>query len=154
MKYIVNIIVIVLIVALFFALIQFKKGETYGSIHSKISQFFSQLINITKQNIKMQTAPQRKPRLTNIEIETGLIGYMPEVFGNFNELDWQNFWALIYEPIKEKKGFFQVRTYRTKDEIEKILAKRYPKFVDFTEDQWKSFWDVVRISWTEEEKEE
>jgi hypothetical protein len=152
MKYIVNIIAIALVIVLVFLAIYLKNSGNYP-LNEQIrnfSKYFSQFINVVKHNVGMEISPLRKQNLTYIEREASLREYLPTVFGQFSDRDWQNFWALIYEPIQKKQGKFKVKTYRTKDEIEDYLREHYPNsFGYFQANHWFNFWSIARVNWEE-----
>lgn len=152
MKYIGNIIAILVVVVIFLALLQLKKDENFNAFLDRIKLYFSELFRITKHNIKMEVSPKWKPKKLSIETESALINNFPEIFLDFTQKDWENFWKIIYQPKKEKQGWFEVMRYRTKEEIEEALKKNYPQFEDFSEKKWRFFWEeCLRILWKEED---
>lgn len=151
MKYFINIIAIIVVVLLVLGAIQFKSSDTYYYLKSRVEYFFQRAKNyveVKKHNIGMETAPKRKAPLTFIVQEETLRRYIPHVFGKFDQQEWNEFWGLIYEPIKEKQGFFKVKRYRSKSEIESYLKNHYPDpFTRFRESNWYDFWNIANISW-------
>lgn len=154
MKYLGNIIAIIVVGVLVWGAIQFKKSDTYQSLRWKLGNAFQHIktfINVHKHNISMEWSPSRKSPLTFIEKEEALRVYIPEVFGKFDARQWREFWALIYVPIEEKQGSFKVKRYRTKEEIESYLRYKYHNpFAYFEKGHWFVFWNILRISWEDE----
>ena len=151
MKYIINIIAIVVIALLVFGAIEFKKSNAYYGLQRNIgnlTQTVKNYINVKKHNISMETAPPRQTPLTFIDKEAALEQYLPEVFASFSEQEWRSFWALVYVPIKEKQGKLTVKRYRTQEEVQSILKKRYSNpFSYFDSNYWYEFWSIADVSW-------
>ncbi|MDP2923698.1 MAG: hypothetical protein Q8O30_08285 [Candidatus Omnitrophota bacterium] len=157
MRYVVNIIALFLVGLLVFAVIKFKEDSNsypFEERIKKISKSVSKFIKAEKRNIDTSLTPPRRMPLTAIEREEAMRQYVPYVFGSFSDKDWKNFWALIYEPIDAKEGGFSVKRFRTKDEVERILADRYSDpFGYFQENHWFDFWQyVARVNWNEQRK--
>ncbi|MCM8831564.1 MAG: hypothetical protein NC918_05190 [Candidatus Omnitrophica bacterium] len=158
MRYIANIISILLIAFLVFSMIQIKNRSLDSHFGLKMKNFlqeFSNFFKVQKQNIAVETFPQKKKALTLIEKETALRMFAPATFGNFTEADWQDFWSIIYEPIKDKQGKFTIKRHRTKEEIEAELVSRYPNPFSFLRaEHWRMFWyDILNINWVDEEEQ-
>ncbi|UCC95421.1 MAG: hypothetical protein JSW40_01395 [Candidatus Omnitrophota bacterium] len=153
MKYIVNIVAILLVVILVFAVIEFKDSSSYYALQKnfqRLLQPIQQFFKVKKHNISMEVSPERQPPLTFIEQEANLREFVPDVFGKFDERDWQQFWSLIYLPTTEKQGLLAVKRYRTKEEIEDYLRDRYPRPLSyFRGSDWDELWRWAKISWEE-----
>jgi len=151
MKYLVNIIAIIVIALLIWGAIEFKKSNTYYSFQRGLSNFSQRVknfINVKKHNIGMDISPPRKVPLTFIDKEAALQEYLPEVFQKFDAQEWKEFWALIYTPIEEKQGRFTVKRYRTREEVESVLKDRYPNpLAYFRENYWYELWSIADVSW-------
>jgi hypothetical protein len=148
MKYFLNFVLsFVIVFLIIIGAISFKKSHLYQSFREKLDNFYqyiAQFIEVKKHNLSMELSPPRKPPLTLIEKETQLRMFLPNFFGRFDREEWENFWALIYEPIEETQGAFKVKRYRTKEEIEDYLAYYYPQpFSYFRKQHWDYFWNIV-----------
>ncbi len=147
MKYIVNIIAIIIVALLIWGVIQVKERNTRYPFQDHIEGFFDQVkrfVGIKKQNIGMEISPSRRPPLTFIQKEQTLKLFAPNLFESFSPQDWQKFWAILYEPIEEKKGKFSVKRYRTEEEIKSYLIEEYPNpFSYFKPVHWGYFWEIV-----------
>jgi hypothetical protein len=150
MRYLGNLIAIIVVVLLVFGAIKFKQSAAYDSFRfqlNEISRFIQNFISVRKHNITMEIKPSRKTPLTFIQIESELAVWMPQVFEKFTEADWDYFWKLIYEPIKIKKGRFTVKGYRTREEVESILRYKYYDLSFLNDATWSELWGVAKVSW-------
>lgn len=159
MKYFVNIaasLIVLVIVLAAISRVQTPTASPFGNGWKKFTEWTDAFFKAKKHNISMEVAPTRKPRLTFVEKEAQLRMFAPDLFGNFSENDWQKFWMIIYEPVKDKEGGFTVKRYRTKEEIEEILTTRYPDpFSYLKREHWAVFWhDIVGLNLQEEQSSE
>lgn len=146
MKYLVNSLALLLVALIIFFAIQKKSIFSYKPT-KKLIDTTGAFVNATKHNLAMEVSPDRSPKITFIEKETYLRMFAPDLFSNFNEADWRNFWGIIYQPVKDKSGGFIIKRYRTKEEIMTILVARYPDPFSFLQkEHWDMFWqDVVDL---------
>ena len=146
-RYIVNLVAIGLIVALIFGAINFKNTGKDKFLKKKLNKplgFVKEAIAVTKHNLTFEFSQKRNKSITLVWQESNLINFSPNLFGNFNRADWDEFWAVIYDPIKEKKGFFKVKRYRTKEEIRDYLIRLYGDALSFNHySDWQYFWKIV-----------
>ncbi|MBU2103318.1 MAG: hypothetical protein ABH865_08360 [Candidatus Omnitrophota bacterium] len=155
MKYLVNSLALLLVALIIFFAIQKKSIFSYKPT-KKLIDTTGALINATKHNLAMEVSPGRSPKITLIEKEAYLRMFAPDLFSNFNERDWQKFWAIIYQPVKDKSGGFVIKRYRTKEEIMAILVDQYPNPFSFLQkEHWDIFWqDVVDLDLDKEVEHE
>ena len=150
MRYIINVIAILVVAVVVSLVIYFKNNTTTYPFQGNVQRFLketSKLITTKKKNISMDVAPSRKKKVTFIEKESILRQYIPWVFGEFSNADWQGFWGLIYDPIYDKDSKYGQKRYRTKDEIEGYLIERYSNpFSNFSSSQWHDFWNIVGVN--------
>jgi hypothetical protein len=153
-SYISNFIALIVIASLVFGAIQFKKTDAYQVFNNQVRKLFQPIgdfFRTRKENIAIEVAPSRKAPFTFIEQEETLRIYIPEIFSKFSPRDWKHFWALIYEPVKEKKGLFAKKRYRSKQEVEEYLIKRFPSpFSYFKPVHWQEFWTIAKVKWDNE----
>jgi flavodoxin len=157
MRYIINIIAILIVGLLVFATIKFKQSSNsypFEERLKKIGKVISKFMNVQKRNFDASTRPPRKAPLTSIDREEAMRQYVPYLFGNFTNKDWKDFWAIIYQPIDVKEGGLTVKHFRTRDEVQRVLADKYPDpFGYFQENHWYDFWKyIARIDWTDRAK--
>ena len=147
MRYIGNLIAIAIVVILIIGLINFRNTDTYQNLKRSSSrpiQIVKQGIEVFKHNIGFTFSPQRERGITMVKKEVQLIGLVPDFFGDFGRKDWDNFWNVIYEPVKEKQGLYEVKRYRSKAEIRSYLVSNYyGVFSNLNDNQWKYFWEIV-----------
>jgi len=155
MKYILNILAILIVIFLIKVVIDFKNNpdnkfnEFLRDNLIKMSDFFK----TKKQNISVEINPQRKRPFNLIEKEVILREFDPETFGEFTEKDWEDFWSIIYTPIKKKKGNLYVLSFRDREELEAKLLEKYPRpFIYFDKNYWDIFWrDIIGIRFENEQ---
>ena len=147
MKYIGNLIAIAIVVFLIVSVINFKKTDTYQELKARSSQpiqVLKQGVEVFKHNLGFTFSPQRERDVTMVQKETQLIELAPDIFGGFGQKDWKDFWNVIYEPIKEKQGLYEVKRYRSKAEIRSyFVGNYYSGFSNLNQNQWKYFWEIV-----------
>jgi len=150
MRYIINVIAILVVAIIVSLVIYFKNNTTSYPFQKNVQRFLketSQLITTKKKNINMDLAPSRKKKVTFIDKESTLRQYIPWVFGEFTASDWQRFWGLIYDPIYDTSSKYGQKRYRTKDEIEGYLIEHYSNpFSNFGASQWHDFWSIIGIN--------
>lgn len=161
MKYVVNIICILLVVFLVFSIINLKNKVLTSDSPTvlKIKNLWQQVLvffKIQKQNVSVEITPPKNRPLTMIEKETYLRMFAPDTFGKFSDEEWKEFWKIIYGPTEEKQGKFKLKRYKSKDEIEAELIQKYPNpFAFMRREHWKIFWqDILNIIWVDEEEQE
>lgn len=142
-----TLITLLIIYVVIMSVIEFKKSPRYSNLENKVQQsvkYAKDFSEITQQNIGIDFDPPRKPPLSFLEKETKLGNFIPQIFNNFSLDDWQDFWAVIYNPIKEKKGSFTVKRYRTEKEIEEYFKSKYPDpFAKMQKEHWDYFWKII-----------
>ncbi len=147
MKYLVNLIALVILGFIIYGVIQFKDSDSFYELRQSTRQFTSkasEFIASRKQRMNMEMNPERKRPLTFIEKQQELQVFVPDVFDAFSDKDWDDFWNYIYEPVEDTSGTFATKKQRPKEEIEAYMRYRYPKpFAAFREDHWFYFWDIV-----------
>lgn len=147
MRYVVSIIFLLLVVSFALEIRNFKDSSAYYSVKARLANFFqnvTQFVKVKKHNIFVELFPERKRPITFIKQETSLKMFLPDFFGEFSYADWQKFWVLFYEPMKEKQQGFIVKRYRSKEEVEEYLAYRYSEpFSHFQKQHWDYFWSIV-----------
>ena len=147
MKYFKNIIGIVVVIVLALGIINFHKIEKVGFLRSKADiwrESMKQKVGVFKHNLSFTFAPERKRPLSFISREAKLSHLAKNVFGQFGPSQWNDFWSLIYDPIKEKQGDLMVKRYRTQEEIEGYIEYTYSNpFSYFKKEHWDYFWSIV-----------
>ncbi|MBN3040726.1 MAG: hypothetical protein JW867_06325 [Candidatus Omnitrophica bacterium] len=147
MKYIINLIALLILGLMIWGVVKFKDSSTYYSWQGsakKVKKTADDFIQARKNTIQMELNPERKRPLTFIKKEEMLRIYVPDVFEGFSEKAWADFWDFIYSPVKDNSGTFATKKQRPKEEIEAYLIYRYPKpFSYFRQDHWFYFWEIV-----------
>ena len=149
-QYFANFIAIGIIAGLIFGAKYFKQSPTYEYMRYKFAYWTQDIrgyIGAYKHNVDMLNDPPRKPPLTFLENEGALELWLPDVFGNFGEGDWEGFWALIYETIEVKEGRHMIKRYRTRQEVQSILRDRYYDLSYLRQPDWNELWGAARVSW-------
>jgi hypothetical protein len=150
MRYIINVIAILVVAIIVSLVIHFKNNATSYPFQGNVKKFLkevSQLITTKKKNIKMDIAPSRKKKVTFIDKESILRQYIPWVFGEFNDSDWKRFWGLIYDPVSDTSSKYGQKRYHTRDEIEGYLIENYSNpFSNFSQTQWQDFWNIIGVN--------
>lgn len=151
----INVIISLLVVALLiWGAIEFKDTPTYYSFKSKVDNVFQhivQYVRVTKHNIMFDISSERNPPVSFIDKEAKLQAFLypaSEVFQKFDEQDWQQFyaylWNLIYGSTDEEQGSFKVKRHRSKDDIEEQLIYDYPDpFARLQPQHWNYFWSIT-----------
>ena len=147
MKYFKNIIGIAVVIALALGIINFHKIERVGFLKSKADiwrESIKHKVDVFKHNLSFTFAPERKRPLSFLSREAKLSHLAKNVFGQFDPSQWNGFWNLIYDPIKEEQGNLMVKRYRTQEEIEGYLKHTYSSpFSYFKKEHWDYFWSIV-----------
>ena len=147
MKYIKNLIGIVVVIVLVLVIINFHKIDRLASLKATIGSWFGvtkQKVDVFKHNLSFTVNPQRRRPLSSISREAKLSHLAKNVFGQFEPYQWDEFWNLVYDPIKEKQGESMVKRYRTQEEIESYLKHSYSNpFSYFKKEHWDYFWSIV-----------
>jgi len=147
MKYIINLVALVVLALIVIGVIKFKDSDAYYGLQRRTKNFtkgVNEFIQARKKLVEMEINPERRRPLTFIEKEEQLRMFVPTIFEGFNQDSWDNFWDFIYEPITDRSGKYPVKRQRTKEEIMSFLRYKYPKpFGDFREDHWFYFWQIV-----------
>ncbi len=142
-----NLIGIAILSLLIFGIVNFNSKIKPVIMDSRVGDLIDiakQRIDVFKYNLSFTVSPQRRRPFDLLARESKLIHMAPGSFGQYTPPDWTEFWNLIYEPIKEKKGSFMVKRYRTKSEIENYLINKHPTpFSKFTRKHWKYFWNII-----------
>ncbi len=146
MKYIVNIIAICILAIVIYGLVQFKETGSYIFLRSKVNKtlnFAKEKATNVKQNIAMDISGERKKPVLLVDKETYLINLSPKTFVNFGPRDWDKFWDVIYDPIREG-GVFGAKRYRTKEEIKSYLINNFSSdFSRLRRRDWEILWKIV-----------
>ena len=90
MKYIINVIVIILLVALVFWVIDYKQSSSRHFTYPFFAKFVKQAkkyIAAKKHNVSLELAPTKRKKL-KIAAEHSLAEYFPELFKDFNFQEW------------------------------------------------------------------
>ncbi len=147
MKIFKAVIGVVILVALAWGIINFKKIGDVGFIKSTLGKIFGFVEEGTetfKHNLSFTVSPERKRPLSFATREAKLANFIPSVFGQFSPAQWEEFWNLVFEPIEVKEGRYMKKRYRTKEEIESYLKYNYSNpFSRFGKMHWDYFWSIV-----------
>jgi|TARA_B100000315_G_C14584071_1_gene591989 hypothetical protein len=147
MKYLVNVVALVLVVLIVIGIIKFKDSDSYYAWQKKTERAtkgVSDFMAVRKNNMEMEMSPERQRPLTFIEKEEKLKMFVPTVFDSFTDKSWKDFWNFIYDPVQDDEGALAAKRYREKSEVESYLRYRYPKpFSNFREDHWHYFWEIT-----------
>lgn len=101
-------------------------------------------LGIISHNINEDINPSRKVPVTVIDRQAKLEAFIPQVFENYTEQDWREFWNLIYGYQREGEGIIKQKVYRSKEEIEDYLKYYYPDPFNFMQAQhWDYFWSLA-----------
>jgi len=145
-KYVLNIIAIVLLIWGIRAAIQFKGSGEYQSFRYRISRMFDPItrrIQAMRHNIKIDRGEERRRPTTFIARESKLKVFLPDVFGEYDEKEWKEFWDFIYEPTTEMQGGISTKRYRTEEEIKEFLYRKDRIFNYFQDQHWNYFWSLI-----------
>ena len=103
---------------------------------------------ISAHNVDYQLNPDRSKPLISMEREMTLQVFYPGLFKNFDKNDWKRFWNIVFGTFpsidfeNEKLPDAQRNLYI--QEAQEELGVQYPAlFGNFTEENWKEFWQVV-----------
>ncbi|MDD5195033.1 MAG: hypothetical protein PHQ96_05095, partial [Candidatus Omnitrophica bacterium] len=159
MKYFVNILaalVVLLIILSAISRTQNPKDAPFGKGWKKFTQWAGDFLKAKEHNLSMEVSPTRHRKISFIEQEERMRLFAPDLFANFNENDWQEFWELIYKPVDDKQGGFTVKRYRSQEEIQEILIQRYPNpFSYLSKEYWRIFWqDIIGTNFSAEAQSE
>ncbi|MCF7871010.1 MAG: hypothetical protein K9L95_02635 [Candidatus Omnitrophica bacterium] len=164
MRYIGSIIFLAFIGLLVFGAIEFKESSSYYRYRAKAEnfiQYIKEWFKVKKHNVKLtydiplpagagsvknqDTASIRKPPLSLMLVRTKLENFFPDSFvKELDQQDWDYIFSLIYEPVSEKQGDFEVKRYLSQEEIEQELIYQYRfPFARFQRQHWDYFWNVV-----------
>ena len=147
MKYIVNILAIIILFAVILGIISFKQADSFQPLRDTVNQpinFVKDSLKALRYNILFDFLQKKEKSISMVKEESELMSLSPNSFGEFSRQDWDKFWEVIYQPVKEKKGNFSFKRYRTKEEIKKRFLELYePAFFGFGSDDWKYFWKIV-----------
>lgn len=151
MKYIINIITLIVLVSLVLWVIHLKNTGEWDIFIKRIQYSFqesfkslSKRVEAYKHNLSFVTSPERKRPLTFIENEALLREFIPQVFGNFTPQEWEDFWSMIYDAAEEEQGAVKIKRYRSKEEIESYLRYNYPNTFSYLDKGgWQYFWSIV-----------
>lgn len=151
MRYIVNAIAIILVIAIVIGVIQYRKNSStypFEDSFKKAYKNFGKALQAKEEEIIVSFSPERKWPLTFITKETALRELVPEVFSTFSEQDWGYFWGIIYNPNIIRKGTKEVKVYHSREEVESILRDRYSEHLGYyTDDKWFALWKAAGIDW-------
>ncbi|MDD4294891.1 MAG: hypothetical protein PHP69_05200 [Candidatus Omnitrophica bacterium] len=152
LKILINLAAIAVVCIMVLVAVRYKDTYDYAAMRKKFLKPFSgvqKIINAKKNNLDIEMSPSRLKPLTTIEQEENLRMYMPDVFSDFKQNDWNEFWGIIYLPIEETRDGVMMKRYRTKEETEKTFVEKYGgSFGYLKTDDWTTFWAyVVKVSW-------
>lgn len=105
-------------------------------------------LGILKENARDLFSPSRKPPYSVLVAQESLIQNIPQVFENYQEQDWEDFWNLIYvvQETDDYRADYSLKRKRQLSigEIEQILIRKYPDIFDrFDSRMWGDFWALV-----------
>jgi hypothetical protein len=164
MRYIGSIIFLAFIALLVFGAIEFKESSSYYNYRAKAEnfiQYIKEWFKVKKHNAELtydlpsavgrgsvqsqNVSSVRKPPLSLMLVRTKLESFFPDNFvKELDQQDWNNIFRLIYEPVSEQQGNFEVKRYLSQDEIEQELIYQYRfPFARFQRQHWDYFWNVV-----------
>lgn len=147
MKYFVNILAIIILFAVVLGIINFKKSDDFRSLKNTVDEpvdFVKGGLKALKYNILFDFLQKKEKSVSMVKEEAELMSLSPNLFGEFSRQDWDKFWEVTYKPIKEKKGNFSFKRYRTKEEMKERFLELYGQnFFSFGSDDWKYFWKIV-----------
>ncbi|MBP7088577.1 MAG: hypothetical protein KBB01_04685 [Candidatus Omnitrophica bacterium] len=147
MKYLVNILAIAILFIIILGIVNFKKSDNFESLKDNANgpvNFVKDGLKALKYNIFFDFSQKKKKSISMAREEAELMSLAPHLFGEFSRQDWDKFWEVIYQPIKEKKGNFSFKRYRTKEEMRERFLKLYESaFFGFGSDDWKYFWKIT-----------
>jgi len=132
--------VFIVFLAVVTVLLYFNKNflnSRLGSLTGFSKDFFS--------NFTSEFKLERSRPLSTLEREEKLKQFLPNVFGDFSEDDWNDFWKLIYGTFPEQNSANKLlpKKYRqlTLEEIEERLIDYYPdNFGRLGPEHWDYFW--------------
>jgi hypothetical protein len=148
MKYVVNVIAILVVVIIVVLAVNLRNNTDKLPFQYEIKKFFnefSKMIETRTANIKMELKPSRRKKTTFIDREERLKQFIPDIFGKFSENDWRNFWSFIYDPVYDKKSRYGGKRYHSKEEIETLLRDRFPIFNQLDAGHWQYFWGIIDV---------
>ena len=148
MKYLINLIALAVLAGIVYGIIQFKDSDTFYAWKKSSERSMdkaARFIGGRTNTARAEMFPERKRPLTFIEREEQLRQYLPMVFKDFTQEDWNSFWSFIFDPVEKKgKGLFAEKHQRSREEIAAVLVDKYPNpFSRFREDHWFYFWQIV-----------
>lgn len=149
MKYFINLIAIILIVAFTFWILNSSNSPNIVRARMKIGEYMDNVkeyLKIKKHNINIiydRRSKRYSRPLVTVGRESLLKRYLPDVFKNFSRKDWDEFWSLIYEPVDEEQGKYIVKRYLTREEIKDILKSRFVVFSYLSDAYWNIFFDII-----------
>ncbi|MEI8349245.1 MAG: hypothetical protein WCI77_03735 [Candidatus Omnitrophota bacterium] len=153
MRYVLNIIAILIVVAITIGIIQYRQHSSTYPFEGTFKQAYKNLgktLRAKEKEVLVSVSPDRKRALTFITKETALRELVPELFGTFDEQEWEYFWGLLYDPMAIKKGKKPVKTYRSRDEIESVLRDRYSETLGYYDDaKWFALWKAAGVDWSQ-----
>lgn len=137
-----------ILVVFILGVIQFKNSPDYDFFYQRIYNFFFQIrknLEVIFENIKTISFPPRRPPYSFLEIQAKLEDFLPDIFADFSEEEWKEFWDLIYGTVEEDVGvWLKKKRYRSIKEIEDYLKLHYSyPFMYFRKTHWDLFWKIV-----------
>ena len=141
MKYLMNLLALIILAGVVFGVIQLRQTKQYSRIARKgasVKESIGQFFKAKEHNIRLETGGgTRKRPLTFIEQQESLIEMAPNVFADYGDRQWNQFWDYVYNPVRRKEGSYTVKRYRSKEEITEFLIEAYPDpFSYFQADHW------------------
>lgn len=103
---------------------------------------------ILKDNTRDLFFPERKQPYSLMPAQERLKENIPQIFRSFEDLDWDDFWQLIYgsqDTDDYRSSYMPVRKRQLSiQEIQNILISDYPDvFGRFDAKAWNDFWALV-----------
>ena len=146
MKFFGGLLGLLIFVGLIFGTFLITKTDFYDLKTQDTSYFFEELgqkwaIMNYNMGTNFHGGPRKRAGSQTMRIEDDL-RMMSKSFQGFTKRDWAKFWKFIYGPKKSK--FFEMKRWRTKREMERFFAKKFPNpFSQFAPNHWKRFWNLI-----------
>ena len=95
MKYLINIVALVLLVGVILWVVKFKDSDTYyvwQKKGEKVGEYAGGFLEARKESIRVDMGSGRQRPITFVEQEGALSMWMPDIFGSFTKDSWDNFY--------------------------------------------------------------
>lgn len=137
---------LLIVAGMIFGALTFKRSDFYDHRVQDSEYMFADLgqkFDVLKYNISVTFGqyPRKLSSAEKLRIE-GELRQMIKPFQSFKPHDWNKFWKFVYSP--KKSGFFQMKRWRTKKEMEMFFAGKFPDpFGMYEQKQWQAFWGIL-----------